>query len=276
MATLEKHLLLYDKDCPLCANYTKFFVRYHFLSAESRLSFQDMNFENTTIDEDLARNKIALYDTETKETLYGIDAIGKVIGNKYNIVNTLLKIKPIYWILTQLYNFISFNRKIFIPVSCKNLTSCNPSKNWFWRSFLILMSIILFQSIYPNYLEKYFEGNYINDFYFTETLLFLVLIIYQGTFCSILKERNAYDYLGHLCMIVAMNALFIYVFSLILKLLELTGVFTQLLGVMGVGIALAWSIIEHNRRMKLLEMNNWLTVSFVGFLILIYPFLFSM
>ena len=276
MKPLANHILIYDKDCPLCTTYTQLFVRYGFLDDHGRQAYQDMDFVNTNIDTEIARNKIALLNTETKEAIYGIDAMTKVLGNRFSFISFCMKFKPLYWFMTQLYSLISYNRKIVIPVSCKNLTSCNPAENWFWRGMFILVCCLPVQFFLPVYFKKYFEGNYINAFYLTETMLFFGQLIFQLMFCKILKERNVYDYIGHVSFISFMGANILALFYLALKMLEVLGMNTLMPGVVCYGMVMGWMFLEHRMRMKIIDISVCLTWSWVLYSFITYPLVFSL
>lgn len=276
LKTLTNHILIFDKDCPLCTIYTKLFVKYGFLDDKGRQAYQDMDFENTNVDTDLARNQIALLNTTTGEAIYGIDALTKVLSNKFSFIGLFMKFKPLYWLMTQLYSLISYNRKIVIPVSCNNLTSCNPSKNWFWRILFILICGVAVQLVYPLYMNTFFEKSIINTFYLKESLLLVGQLIFQRFFCILLKEKNSYDYIGHVSFISFMATLYLICFYVLLKILSLMGIETTLLGIICYGIVSGWMFLEHRRRMNILGMNKWLTWSWVLYKIIVFGLVFSL
>lgn len=276
MKTLANHTLIYDKDCPLCTTYTQLFVRYGFLDDKGRQAYQDMDFFDTNVDTEIAKNKIALLNTDTKEVIYGIDAMTKVLGNRLPWISFFMKFKPLHWFMTQFYSLISYNRKIVIPVNCNNLTSCNPTQSWFWRGLFIVLCCVPVQMVLPMYFSKYFEGTYINAFYFSESLLFIAQIIFQLIFCKLLKERNVYDYIGHVSFISFMGANFLGLFYIMLKIVEKLGLHTGMLGMVCYGIVVGWMFLEHRRRMNILGMSSWLTATWLLYRLVIYPLVFSL
>ena len=140
----------------------------------------------------------------------------------------------------------------------------------------ILVCCLPVQFFLPVYFKKYFEGNYINAFYLTETMLFFGQLIFQLMFCKILKERNVYDYIGHVSFISFMGANILALFYLALKMLEVLGMNTLMPGVVCYGMVMGWMFLEHRRRMKILDMSVWLTWSWVLYRFITYPLVFSL
>ena len=275
MKPLANHILIFDKDCPLCTIYTKLFIKYGFLDEKGRQAYQDIDFTDTQVDTDRARNQIALLDTTTGEAIYGIDALTKVLTNKFFFIGFIMKFKPLYWLMTQIYSLISYNRKIVIPVSCNNLTSCNPSKNWFWRILFILICCVIVQLSIPLYFNTFFKGYMINTYYLYPSLFFIGQLFFQLLCCKILKEKNSYDYIGHVSFISLIAALLLICFYVILNLLTSIGFETTVLGMICYGMVSGWMLLEHRRRMSILEMNRWLTWSWALYKIIVFSLLFT-
>ncbi len=276
MKPLANHILIYDKDCPLCTTYTKLFLKYGFLDENGRKAYQEMDFLNTNIDTEIAKNKIALIHTDSGEVTYGIDAITKVIGNSLPFVSFFMKFKPLHWFMTQFYSLISYNRKIIIPVNCNDLASCNPSKNWFWRIAFVLLCIIPIQFVMPPIHRLLFSEGYSQAFLMVESVVFMSLIIFQLFCCKIFGEKNIYDYLGHLSFISALGASSLIVLYLILKIFAVLQIDIEGVSPVGYNLIFMWMLIEHHRRMKLLEMKQGLTWSWILFSIAIWVLFYSL
>ena len=149
MGTTELHIgyLLYDENCPLCAWYTRVFVKLGFIQSHSRLSYQEaIKNDQLEFDRERATAEIA-YVREGKSTLYGVDSMLDVIGKKWKVLAFICRFLPIYGFLQLLYRFISFNRKIIAPAVCKGACACVPKFNLFWRitfiAFCGLMTLSL-------------------------------------------------------------------------------------------------------------------------------------
>src|SRR6266498_5340273 len=101
-------ILLYDDYCPLCTWYSGLFVKYKLLNPESRVPFSRANIEIlTSIDIEKAKDEIPLFDPKTQTTLYGIDALLEILGQKNAGIKSIGNFKPAKWFLKKLYKFIS-------------------------------------------------------------------------------------------------------------------------------------------------------------------------
>lgn len=276
MKPLANHVLIYDKDCPLCSTYTKLFLKFGFLDKNGRMAYQEMDFTNTPIDAEIAKNKIALINSNTKEVSYGIDAITKVIGNSIPFVSFFMKYKPLHWFMSQLYSLISYNRKIIIPVNCKNLTSCNPSKNWFWRMAFILLCMVPLQFAIPAVHKLLSQEHYRYTFFMAENAVFLTIAIFQICCCRLFGEKNIYDYIGHLSFISALGAcIFLFLYGFV-NVFIMPHRYFAAIGCIGGGLIFIWMLVEHHRRLKLLDMPQRLTVSWILWMIALAGIFYSM
>jgi predicted DCC family thiol-disulfide oxidoreductase YuxK len=153
-------ILVYDDSCPLCAAYTRAFVKTGFLNKEERKAF-------STIDEELllyvnmekGRNEIPLIDTETKQIWYGIDALLEILDRKIPFIKSIGKMKPVSFLLQKIYKFISYNRRVIVapaakPVSC----NCTPDFNIKYRiTFMLFFLLFNTAMLFP--LHKYVTRN---------------------------------------------------------------------------------------------------------------------
>lgn len=110
-------LLIYDETCPACRVYTKGFVKVGLLKEENRRGNCQPLDERliSRIDPERACHEIPLVDLNGGETLYGVDALLDVLGQRSQVVRYLGKIRWIRRLLNYLYAFISYNRRIMIP-----------------------------------------------------------------------------------------------------------------------------------------------------------------
>jgi predicted DCC family thiol-disulfide oxidoreductase YuxK len=134
-------ILVYDDDCPLCVAYTGVFVKTGLLTHEGRRSFTDASPELLhTINWQRSKNEIPLFDPNTKQIWYGIDALLEILGQKCSLVKTVGRIKPVNWLLKKAYNFISYNRKVIVAIKTSPLKiDCTPSFNVFYRILFMLV-----------------------------------------------------------------------------------------------------------------------------------------
>ena len=148
--------IIYDDNCPLCAAYTKAFIKGGFLQKENRISFSEVNMQQFKIDWQKAKHEIPVIDLKTGEVKYGIDALAEILQQKIFFIQPLLNVKIIYWFMKQLYKLISYNRKIIVastPTASVNF-DCTPNYSFFWRSMFIvvcfLMNLFFINGIFKN------------------------------------------------------------------------------------------------------------------------------
>ena len=154
-AELNTEYLLYDEDCPLCAWYTRVFVKFGFIQGQTRMSYQEAIKEDQLLfDRERAKSEIA-FVAKGKDTLYGVDSMINVIGKKWTTLSFICRFFAIYWILQLLYRFISFNRKIIAPTVCGSACSCTPQFNLFLR--INSVSVLMIRA--PNFNKPADAGN---------------------------------------------------------------------------------------------------------------------
>lgn len=276
MKTLTNHILLYDKDCPLCVWYTGIFVKYKLMHESVRVSFQEIDREKySNVDYWQAQNKIALINTETQEVIYGIDAITLMLKIPFPLIGILMKFKPIHWFMTQVYSLISLNRKVIIPISCSKLGSCSPARNWFWRIMFILICGLSVNLIVGNYFVNHLSQYFIGNPFYGDSIYFVVQLLFQTLVCLVIGEKNIYDYVGHISIVSFFGALFLGLFGLGLNAMSHSSIHIQMLEPFGYGAVFAWMFMEHRRRMHITEMDWRLTYTWLLIRIIMYPFAFS-
>jgi len=268
--------LIYDTDCPFCSWYTGLFIRTGFLSTNGRLPYNEA-IQNPTLhfNHDEARNKIALLNPITGEVKYGIDSMLQVIGTKLPLIRKIGFFPPIHWFLSRFYNFISFNRKIIAPADCNGNCQCVPSTSVFWRIVFIIacgLMVNLATGVYfSQQLNHFFIGKANSDLVF-----FALQIPFQLFFFRVFKQRNFYDYAGHLAIVSALGAILLIGFHFLLLVLSSSGISISLFQPLCFGVVLTFMFFEHRRRLRLLNLSSLLSITWILFRISIYPFAFNL
>lgn len=276
MEILKKHVILYDADCPLCNVYTKGFIKYKLLDKDGRIPYHEFDFKhNAHIDQDLACDKIVLLNTETNEITYGLDSLIKIIKHNFPFLANILKIKFIYYLLSKLYSFISYNRKMIAPSDIRKINSCNPSLNKWSRIIFIILCAMLVHVIVTWYFKSFLYPHLSYNFNLPDIALFVAQLIFQALFFYFLKQKNIFDYLGQISFVSVLGALGLLFFGLGLKILQVWNININLLADVCYGGVIMWMFLEHLRRVQLYNWSNWLCLSWVVFRILIYPFVFK-
>lgn len=272
---LKTQYLLYDENCPLCNWYTRMFVKYGFIQNQARMSYQQaIQNDELSFDRERAKSEIALV-TGGGNTLYGVDSMLKVISYKWKVFSSIGHFFLFNWLLKLLYRFISFNRKVIAPTTCGTECSCTPSFNPFWRivfiSFCGLMTYLLVGNFINHELSTYLK----NEHFSLELALFVGQLVFQTIVFKILKGNDLFTYLGHVAFISLLGAIALGSSEMVLNFLKFLNVQTGLLAPFLFGAIVCLMFVEHNRRVKLLGLSSWLTVSLILFRILIYPLVFN-
>ncbi len=258
---LKHHTILYDAECPLCHLYTKAFVSSGMLDAGGRAPYQDMSHRMCTlVDRKRAVNEIALVNQETGEVRYGIHSLLAVIGHSFPLFRPLFGWRPFIWLMSKLYAFVSYNRKVIIPSAVKSSDEMQPSFHlgyriaylvftWLITSFLLTRYAWLLKDVLP-------VGNS-----YREYLVCGGQVLFQGIVVSLYARKQGWNYLGNMMTISLAGAL-------LLSIGLLLSVFTDLSSIVYAGYFLfvaGLMLLEHIRRTKLMKLSVLLTLSWIGY-----------
>src|SRR5262249_4665171 len=129
----DDRVLLYDDYCPLCVWYSGLFVKFGLLDPGRRIPFSKADIVIlTSIDIEKGKDQIPFFDKETGTTLYGIDTLLEILGQKAPLVKSIGNFRPVKWFLQRLYKLISYNRKVIVAKKCgSGKFDCSPAFNVF-------------------------------------------------------------------------------------------------------------------------------------------------
>lgn len=242
-------ILLYDDYCPLCTWYSKMFVKYRMLGKENRMAFSTAPADIlTSIDIEKGKDEIPLFDTKTRTTVYGIDALLELLGQKNSAIKFLGEVKSIKWFLKRLYKFISYNRKVIVAKKCgKGHFDCSPGFNSFYR-ILFLVIFFLFNSLMLLPLhDNLFKQLSFYRLSFTQLQeAHLVFVSINCTIAVSLSRRVAIEYLGQINMLALTTILLL---SLLMIFVNLVAVIEWLIIISLASLTL-FVIKEYFRRMQ--------------------------
>lgn len=141
MSAIDHKVIIYDDVCPLCQAYTAGFIRFGWL--KKRTCFVDASPEMLqNIDLNRARHEIPLYDQQTGETLYGLDALFFLIGQQLPWCRRLFRFPAFRQTLYYLYQIITFNRRIIAgSTSPAAGFDCAPDVNRFYRWLYVALAV---------------------------------------------------------------------------------------------------------------------------------------
>lgn len=260
MKTLTNQTLLYDEDCPLCRIYTSGFIKAGMLDENGKKPYcQLSDGEQNFIDVQRASNEIALVDNENKTVIYGIDSLLKVIGFSFPWMETIGNLKPLKFFLKKLYSFISYNRKVIIPSknNKKVKLQCVPDFNYQYRILYILFATTITTII----LCKFSDSIPIlpKPTIARELILVFGQIVFQSLFLIKFDNKIILNYIGNLMTVSLMGSLLllpIFILNLIFNV-------SDSLNLGWFGITVLIMFIEHSRRIKLLELPFYLSITWV-------------
>lgn len=260
MKTLSNHIILYDAECPMCRLYTGAFVRNGLLDADGREAYQQYSGAACpNLDWQRAVNEIALVNRATGEVTYGVESLLKVCSNALPRLAPLFRWKPLLWLASKAYAFISYNRRVIVPAPASETPfNYQPSFNIKYRIAWLLFSWILTSVLlgcYPFMATGYHVHGAISQELATSGGHFLL----QGFVISAYQRNKTWDYLGNLMTISLAGAL-LFTFC--------TGI-CNVLGLGWTGSIWCFAVIvllmfrEHLRRCELLGVGYLPTITWV-------------
>ncbi|MBI2730961.1 MAG: DUF393 domain-containing protein [Sphingobacteriales bacterium] len=257
---MKNKLLIYDDNCPLCQWYSAQFVRFGFLNKAGKLPFSSLEEKYLQrIDFNKSRNEIPLLDTETGKVTYGIDALLEILGSKIPFIKTIGHIQPIYWFLSKLYKFVSFNRKVIVAVKCgTGAIDCAPDFNYFYRGlfmflFLITNTLLLFP----------FHKLILSPLPFYHISIWqlqaghLALVTMNCLLSLHFKWQKMFDYLGQVNMLALLTNLFLLPLFVLVKTF---GAYPLFITIWLIAVSL-FIFKEYFRRMEfagIIPNNKWI------------------
>lgn len=266
MNTLHNHVIIYDKDCPLCNLYTGAFIKTNMLDKNGRQNFCDFNpsvYPN--MDVARSRDEIALVNTQTGHISYGIESLFKIIGHSFPICKVFFNAWLFRLAVSKLYSFVSYNRKVIAPASEFEKTgSCTPSFNLTYRWAYIVISWVFTSIVLTRFAVRLDDLIQPTNF-FREWLICAGQIVFQSIVVSLINKKRLMHYLGNMMTVSNIGALLL----LPLLLFQVHPVVYVLWFIPVVIIML----LEHNRRIGILQLSIWASISWVLYRLLVLAFI---
>lgn len=258
---LKNHKLLIDAYCPMCTIYGKCFTSFGLVDKNTVSPFQ-IEFESNELPVNMekAKSEIALFNSETKKTDYGIDAFITILGHNKPRIKAILKSRMVYFVLRSLYAFISANRKVITrPVALNIKDTCVPRLAHSLRLAFILICTLGTALLLQSYTSELFAKIGWTNPWYLETLICFGQLGFQVLVFKKLYGQNFWDYLGHMATISLLGALTLFAISKVLVLSKLS-LFVLLPIFFSVILAM---FLEHILRSHRLGYNWSLTASWV-------------
>ncbi|MEE1946826.1 DCC1-like thiol-disulfide oxidoreductase family protein [Pedobacter sp. KR3-3] len=256
MKTLANHLLLYDAECPMCNIYTKAFIKTKMLDPNGREAYQNMPATVCPlVDRQRAVNEIALVNTQTGEVSYGVYSIFKILGNAMPVFRPIFNFRPFSWIMSKVYAFISYNRKIIMPAKAKP-NELLPDFKLHYRIAYLILTWLLTAAVLTAYAKTLSPLVPLGTAY-REYLICGGQMVFQGLVCLCYKPKKYWDYLGNMMTISFAGALLLLPMLLISNFVPVDATVCALyfLGVAGL------MFLEHLRRSHILDLGLTLSLT---------------
>ena len=267
MKTLKHHTLLYDDQCPLCKAYTGAFIQTGMLDEQGRTLHQEgIETYKATLNVERSCNEIALVNTQTGETTYGLNSLLLILGHNAPAIQRIGQFKPLHAALNTLYKFISFNRKVIAPSAAYRQQTCVPAFHAKYRTGFMLL-VALFTSWVLNHYSWRLVGFVPASNLFREYAICFGQIGFQLLCLTLVKARKqiVYDYLGNMMTVSLIGAL------LLLPALIVTH-FVSIAAWAALGyflLVVTYMLFLHTRRVTYIGAPAWLSISWIVYRLLV-------
>ncbi|MEM1136262.1 MAG: hypothetical protein AAGI07_10525 [Bacteroidota bacterium] len=255
----------------MCKLYGTGFTKLKLVDEHTVSPYQKMPENDCAyIDMQRAKNEIALYDTNSKETVYGIDAMIAIISQQNKAFKKLLKLlRPILLII---YKFISYNRKVIYPAKMKdNERDCTPDFHLTYRWVYILTVALFTGWVLHEYIGQIYLAFGLTNSWQQEVMVCFGQILWQSLAIYFLNRKHTIEYLGNMSTVSLLGSLLLLP-PLLIQLYSGVHVLYLLICFM---VVVSLMLLEHIRRCKLKNFPAALSVSWVLYrtfvLVIIFP-----
>ena len=261
---IANHKLLIDQNCPMCNIYGKTFKKFNMLDQESITPYQIVGEELTcTIDMHRAQNEVALHDTVTGKTMYGLDSMIEIFAQGKNWIKKPLQFPLIYLPLKQLYKFITYNRKVIAgnaPSPAEDRV-CEPDFNYFYRTLFIVFTALFTGLVLNSYTSHITSYLGFTTPWFVEYIICFGQVVWQGTMILLWSRKNSWDYLGNMSAVSTLGGIILLPLLFLNSFFDFSGIVFLVYFLVVVGIML----LEHLRRCGNMNLGYLPTVSWLSF-----------
>jgi hypothetical protein len=248
MKKLSNHTLVYDSECPMCDLYTKGFIEAGMLDNGGRVEYGcakvPASFSNQR-----ARDEIALIDYENGTVTYGIDSLFIILGHAVPFLRPVFRFRPVHYVFSKLYSFISYNRKVIAPPpEFEKRGSCTPTYHIGYRVAYILFAWLITSLIltaYARLLEPLIPPGGLGR----EYIICAGQIFFQMVFVRFMTHDRLLHYIGNMMSVSLIGALLLLPVMLIGRTFEIAQPWFFLVWF---GLVVTFMVIVHWRRVKML------------------------
>jgi hypothetical protein len=216
----------------MCDLYTRGFVKTGMLDANGRVEYGCARVP-VTFDSLRARDEIALVDYENGTVTYGLDSLLKIIGHSFPRLFKLLNLKIVRWILSKLYFFISYNRKVIAPPKVfEKRGSCTPAFHPGYRIAYIVFGWLVVSLVVESFRAAFFP--HVIRSSRLEFALPVGLVMLQMVIVRLTSPAKVLHYLGNMTTVSIIGALLLLPMMMINSMAATFAFFTISPGVAGI------------------------------------------
>lgn len=230
------------------------------LDSNGRIPFSPTELPQQ-VDVKRACDEIALVNCATHEVTYGIESLFKILAHRFTFLNPLFKLSIFRAALSQLYAFISFNRKVIAPAA-QTERSCTPSFNLSYRLAYLIFSWVLTSLILTSFATQLPIPA---TSFGREFLICGGQLLFQGIVVWFTNRNRAFDYLGNMMTVSLIGGLMLLPLLAIHSLYAIPA-FAFLVWFV---VVVTLMLFMHMHRVKLLHASGWLTLTWIGYRILV-------
>jgi predicted DCC family thiol-disulfide oxidoreductase YuxK/flagellar biosynthesis protein FliQ len=262
MKSLEHKLIIYDSNCKVCSSLKDVVLRLTLIPDAKVKAYKDLNDElNAKIDPDKFRNVMALIDTAGGKTIYGSEGVAYILSSQYQVLNTLLSLRPVFRVFDFLYKTQAFNRYIIATPKSKFTCDCFPDRIVKYRMNYIILTFL--DSIFLTAMFGLSIKHFVDHVSASEAIVQMLLMAGTGWVLQILiattsMREKALDYIGHLGSIMVVGLLILVPWML---LYAFTRISNPYLPAISVAISSGSMLFLHIGRVRYLQLSQRWTVS---------------
>jgi predicted DCC family thiol-disulfide oxidoreductase YuxK len=270
MKALNNHLILFDADCPMCRAYTNTFVSAGILNKQGRMAYQELTPEACPIvDRQRAANEIALVNQTTGQVTYGIESLFKIFAAAAPLLKPLFTFKPFIWLMSKIYAFISYNRRVIMPSPASDNYAFQPAFKLSYRIAYLLFTWAVTAYILTRYIHL-MHGLLPQGTAYREYLVCGGQMFFQGFIISFIAKDKFWNYLGNMMTISFGGALLLIPGLLLGHWFNITPLFYVLYFMAVAGLM----FLEHIRRTHLLQLGWALSISWACYRLLVLALIY--
>ena len=248
-------IIYFDNGCRVCRVGAKVAGAVNLNNGNTLTPLQEMDANSAcNIDKSRYCNEIAVYDSNTHETRYGVQGLLWVLEDRFGKIMRLFTLPIIYHIINFFYHIFSYNRRMIAPVYKKVDGDCEPQFHWGYRLGYIGIVIICVLPIFTSY-----------------SLIFLVYpnVIAAFLGLAIIRKEKRMEFLVHMATILIIEKFLccVFIFLLLLDFIDLFSFFFVGILFLAFYFVLVQKLFE--KRMKLIELN-YLRNAYLPILVIYY------